>query len=292
MKMQSRSRKILAGIVALAAFVGGLPAGGDPTWGSIARVSAKSRACPTEMALVAGFCIDRWEVHTVAHDSGQRLSPFYPPEPRLLELVFQYWSVEASRVGSERARHFALPPLPAHQRGAFSARAVSAPDQVPHGYMTYFSAKKACENAGKRLCAEEEWVTACRGNKRSQFPYGGSYQPGRCNVHRALHPAYELHGNSSLGHLDPRLHLVFEEGKLPLLFVTGQAEQCRSETDDGALYDMVGNLDEWIDDEQGVFLGGFYSRATKEGCDAKIENHGPTYTDYSIGTRCCKAPMD
>ncbi len=290
--MQRWSHKILAGIVAICAVVVGAPSRIDALWPSVATVDAKARACPVEMARVSGFCIDRWEAHTVDQKSGQLLSPFYPPEPRLLELVFQYWSVEASRVGNERARHFALPPLPLHQRGAFSARAVSAPGQLPQGYMTYFSAKNACENAGKRLCSEDEWVAACRGNKRSQFPYGGNYQPGRCNVHRAQHPAYELHGNSSLGHLDPRLHLVFEDGKVPLLFVTGQAEQCRSETDDGALFDMVGNLDEWVDDEQGVFVGGFYSRATKEGCDAKIENHGPAYTDYSIGVRCCKNPVD
>jgi len=269
----------------------GLPREGGTHGWSVPTAAAKSRACPAEMAQVSGYCIDRWEAHTVDHATGQPLSPFYPPEPRLLETVFQYWSVEAGRVGNERARSFALPPLPDHQRGAFSPRAVSAPGRLPQGYMTYFSAKKSCENAGKRLCSEEEWVRACRGNKRSQFPYGGTYLPGRCNVHRALHPAYELHGNSSLGHLDPRLHLVFEEGKVPLLFATGQAELCRSETDEGPLFDMVGNLDEWVDDEQGVFLGGFYSRATKEGCDAKIENHGPAYTDYSIGVRCCKNPQ-
>jgi hypothetical protein len=37
----------------------------------------------------------------------------------------------------------------------------------------------------------------------------------------------------------------------------------------------------------GTFVGGFYSRSTREGCDAKIENHDPAYADYSLGTRCC-----
>ena len=257
-------------------------AGGGSAWAAASR-------CPVEMAQVGSTCVDRWEAHLVDHKSGLRLSPFYPAESKLLRHVYQYWSIEASRVGNARARAFLIPAVPKHQHGEFSPRAVSARGQLPSGYLTYFSAKKACENAGKRLCSEEEWVRACRGNLRSQQPYGDKFQPGRCNVHRALHPAYELHGNSSLGHLDPRLHLVFEEGSDPLLYLTGQAERCVSETDDGQLFDMVGNLDEWIDDEQGVFVGGFYSRATKEGCEAKIENHGPAYTDYSIGVRCCKS---
>lgn len=233
-------------------------------------------------------CVDRWEAHMVENKTGQLLSPFYPPEPRLLTHVYKFWSVEASRVGNARARAFDIPSLPAYQRTQFSPRAVSAPGVLPHGYLTYFTAKTACENAGKRLCREDEWVRACRGNRRSKQPYGEEFQPGRCNVFRGLHPAYELHGNSSLGHLDPRLHLVVEEGSDPLLYLTGQARRCASETDDGALFDMVGNLDEWILDETGVFVGGFYSRGTKEGCDAKIENHSPLYTDYSVGVRCCK----
>lgn len=282
-------QKFLGIVFGLAAFAALFTRPGARPWG-VSAALAKSAACPREMAHFSGSCVDRWEIHTVDVATGKVLSPFYPPEPRLLEHVYQYWSVEARRVGSERARGFALPPLPDEQRRPFAARAVSAPGRLPQGYLTYFTAKKACENSGKRLCSEAEWVAACRGNKRSRFPYGANYQPGKCNVHRALHPAYELHGNSSLGHLDPRLHLVMEEGQVPLLFLTAQAERCRSETDDGALFDMVGNLDEWIADEQGTFVGGFYSRATKEGCDAKIENHAPTYTDYSVGTRCCKDP--
>jgi formylglycine-generating enzyme required for sulfatase activity len=54
--------------------------------------------------------------------------------------------------------------------------------------------------------------------------------------------------------------------------------------------DMVGNLDEWVSDPEGVFLGGFYSRATRDGCDSFIDTHAPSYYDYSLGTRCCQDP--
>lgn len=49
---------------------------------------------------------------------------------------------------------------------------------------------------------------------------------------------------------------------------------------------MVGNVDEWVED--GMFLGGFYSRSTTQGCEAKVSVHASTYYDYSTGTRCCR----
>lgn len=255
---------------------------------ALAPSAAEAATCPSEMARVGRFCIDRWEIHTVNSASGETLSPFYPPEPRLLRFTHAFWGSERYQVGSERARMLPLPLVPEHQKGEFAPRAVSSPSVLPQGYMTYYSAKRACENAGKRLCTEEEWVRACRGVRGTKHPYGDRYQAGRCNIFRNLHPAFELHGNSSLGHLDPRLHLVVEEGEEPLLLPTGERSQCVSETSDSEIFDMVGNLDEWIDDPQGTFLGGFYSRSTYEGCEAKIEGHAPMYTDYSLGTRCCK----
>lgn len=251
------------------------------------QVAHASRGCSSEMARIGGFCIDRWEVHTVDSKTRLRLSPFYPPEPQLLKTVYDFWSTEAGRTGTARARQLPLPPVPEHQKGHFSARAVSSPGVLPQGYMTYYSAQTACQNAGKRLCSEEEWTLACRGRRGAKHPYGTEFKHGTCNIFRALHPAYELHGNSSLGHLDPRLHLVIEEGKKPLLLETGSQENCVSKALEGEIFDMVGNLDEWIDDPDGTFVGGFFSRQTREGCEAKIEGHAPAYTDYSLGTRCC-----
>jgi formylglycine-generating enzyme required for sulfatase activity len=73
-----------------------------------------------------------------------------------------------------------------------------------------------------------------------------------------------------------------------LLKKTGESRECASRWGNDAAYDMVGNLDEWVDDPVGKFVGGFYSRATREGCDASVSNHPRNYFDYSLGTRCCK----
>jgi formylglycine-generating enzyme required for sulfatase activity len=165
--------------------------------------------------------------------------------------------------------------------------ATSVAAAVPNGYLSGEVARAACGRAGKRLCTVDEWVTACRGRKNTAFPYGHHYQAGRCNVCRETHPARVLHGNPSIGHLDPRLNLV-EEGGSPLLKPTGGMPDCESEWEGGAVHDMVGNLDEWVDDAAGTFVGGFYARATQKGCDARVEVHPIDYYDYSLGTRCCR----
>jgi hypothetical protein len=106
-------------------------------------------------------------------------------------------------------------------------------------------------------------------------------------VFREAHPAAILHNDASIGHLDPRLNLVKgPEG--PLLRTTGATARCASKWGDDVIYDMVGNLDEWVDDAAGAFHGGFYARATRAGCDARISTHPRAYADYSLGVRCCK----
>jgi sulfatase modifying factor 1 len=248
-----------------------------------------ARTCPAEMVQVHDFCIDRWEVSLVDAVSGEALSPYYPPSWPLIARVRAVWEVERELFGSEEARRMPLPDLPSRQRTAgFSARAVSAPAVTPQGYLSFYQARDACQNAGKRLCTEDEWVTACRGEREWEFPYGASYATGRCNVFRLQHPAFVLHGNTSAGHTDPRLNLVRERADDPLLRLTGTTNSCRSAWGEDAIFDMVGNLDEWIDDESGVFVGGFYSRGTTKGCSARIASHSPSYYDYSLGTRCCR----
>lgn len=253
---------------------------------------APVRNCPSEMVRVRDYCVDRWEIATVDHRTGRALSPFYPPHPKLLSSAFTAWSVERKRVGMPEARALPLPLLPEIQQRSsdYQPRAVSRAGVVPQGYLSGWLAKLACENAGKRLCTEEEWVTACRGSQQRKFPYGERFEDGRCNVYRHLHPAMLLHGASFYGHLDPRLNLVSEPNGDPLLRLTGATPGCRSQWGGDAAYDLVGNLDEWVDDPAGAFVGGFYARASREGCEARVGVHPTGYYDYSTGARCCLTP--
>ena len=248
-----------------------------------------SRRCPPEMVDVKGqFCIDRWEASLVDSKSGRDFSPYYSPDPQKAKKAREFWENERMNLGSAHARSLDLPDLPEWQTLAGTQpMAVSKPGRVPNGYLDGNTAEHACERAGKRLCTTEEWTTACRGETNCAFPYGEQYEHGTCNVFREAHPAVILHGDASMGHLDPRLNQV--EGPAgPLLRRTGATPRCASVWGKDSIYDMVGNLDEWVDDGPGAFMGGFYARSTRLGCDARIAVHPKPYADYSLGVRCCK----
>lgn len=248
-----------------------------------------SRRCPPEMVDVKGlFCIDRWEALLIDAISGRFMSPYYSPEPRRAKLAHDQWSRERQNFGSARARGIELPDLPAWQVSErVEPMAKSMPGRVPSGYLDGNSAQRACERAGKRLCTADEWTTACRGENDRTFPYGDRYEQGACNVFRESHPAAILHDDASIGHMDPRLNQV-ESSAGPLLRRTGSSPRCASAWGKDAIFDMVGNLDEWVDDGEGAFMGGFFARSTRLGCDARISVHPKPYADYSLGVRCCK----
>ncbi len=272
-----------------------LPDGGDlaPTtapeqqllpgpWGKPGR-------CGPDMVDVRGqFCIDRYEAVLVDKKLGRAISPYYPPTQRMTKALRGRWLRDAPESAGSQGRMLSVPEPPEWQlTEEFEPVATVRADAVPNGYLSGVLAEQACRNAGKRLCKIEEWVLACRGEANRKFPYGDAYEETRCNVHREAHPAAVLHQNASINHSDPRLNLVRVNGA-PLLRHTGATPSCKSTWGADRAYDMAGNLDEWVDDPDGMFAGGFYSRATKEGCDARITAHPREYFDYSLGVRCCR----
>jgi len=247
------------------------------------------RPCPPEMVLVDGkLCVDRYEASIVDAASGEQLSPDYPVTPHLMDIALGDWATGRSRVGGLQARALPVPLLPAWQRGQkLDLLAIPRRLARPNGYVTGLVAESACAAAGKRLCTLPEFVLACRGDGDTPFPYGDTYVDGACNVNRDTHPAAVLHDNASIGHLDPRLNRVEVSGA-PLFRRTGATPTCASRWGHDALFDMVGNLDEWVDEGGGAFAGGFYARSPRSGCDAVITAHPKNYLDYSTGVRCCK----
>lgn len=243
------------------------------------------------MVLVAGrYCVDRYEARLSDQATGKPLSPYYVPSAKAAIGAAKFWKSARLEVGSAKAKAMPLPELfPWESRGEVTPMAVSEAHAVPQGYASGVTAERACKNAGKRLCSLDEWRTACRGERERDFPYGDGdrYVAGKCNVFRDSHPAAVLHGDPSQGHSDPRLNLVRAHDG-PLLRKTGTSSECVSVWGEDGIVDMVGNLDEWIDDPEGTFVGGFYARSTKAGCQARIESHSYDYQDYSTGIRCCR----
>jgi hypothetical protein len=254
-----------------------------------------ARACPEDMVLVKEhLCVDRYEAQLVDAATGQVLSPFYPVRSDyswFLKSVRDRSKEHFDNGGTGLGRTMPFPAFPAWQKsGKLEPLARSREGVEPNGYVNMNVAKSACERAGKRLCTLDEWRTACRGKAGRKHPYGDTFEAGKCNVFREDSPGRILFDNASLGMLDPRMNLVEAKGK-PLFRKTGGTPTCTSEWDE-PIYDMVGNLDEWVDDPDGTFVGGFYSRSTKEGCDTIVTAHVPGYQDYSTGVRCCRDAME
>ncbi len=228
-------------------------------------VRSQSQPCRAGMAFIpsaalagaasGGFCIDRFEasLRQSSPEGGDRpWSPFLTPE----------------RV---------------------SVRAVSARGVVPQGYISQHQAAAACAAAGKRLCADGEWLRACRGPRAQTYGYGDRRVQGQCNENHRWHPVVQLFrtaGEALWGHVqmnDPQIN------QLPgTVALTGAHGGC---TNEWGVYDMVGNLHEWTADPAGTFRGGYYmdTAINGNGCNYVTMAHDPSYHDYSIGFRCCAA---
>lgn len=224
--------------------------------GSMGFVGRRRRGCPAGMIAVAGeYCIDRYEGSLLEVLPRGRTRPWSP-----------------------------FAPVPPGRR----VRAVARAGAFPQGYISQVQARAACQAAGRRLCAEPEWVRACKGPTPNPWPYGPRYVPQRCNDHREG-PVRRIFGLGDVFHAtqmnDPRLN------QLPgTLARAGSHTRCRNRY---GVFDMVGNLHEWVEATtrggRGVFRGGYYVdvHINGEGCDYATRAHNPSYHDYSIGFRCC-----
>jgi len=165
-------------------------------------------------------------------------------------------------------------------------RAVSRAGVVPQAYLSRNEADVACKASHKRLCTEEEWTTACRGRRPTEYPYGDDRKAGYCNDagRPPLATYYPGGGADTFGFdamNDPRLNA------LPgTVATTGHHRHCKSSW---GTFDMVGNVHEWIDDPAGTFLGGYYldTHLNGDGCAYRTVAHDADYHDYSTGFRCC-----
>lgn len=208
--------------------------------------------CPDGMIASDGFCIDRHEAALVELDGDGAVVGSWSP----------YFNPGTTRV-----------------------RAVSLDGAVPQGYINQVQAGAACDEAGKRLCTDDEWLRACQGAAGTTYPYGDALEPGRCNDARATHPAVELFGTADAWVFSELDHPCISQ--IPAsLDITGLNPLCESQ--DGAL-DMMGNLHEWTTDPTGTFRGGFFADTSINGpgCQYQTTAHNVQHWDYSTGFRCC-----
>jgi formylglycine-generating enzyme required for sulfatase activity len=164
-------------------------------------------------------------------------------------------------------------------------RAVSSANVYPQGYISAVQAQRACMQSGKRLCRVAEWGRACRGPDPKAYGYGDRREPGRCND-SGKNPVVSLYGR---GHWNWKtMNLPELNQQESTLARTGEHAAC---TNGYGVYDMVGNLHEWVADPKGTFYGGYYQDVSSvghgEGCGYLTTAHEARYHDYSTGFRCC-----
>ncbi len=217
------------------------------------EASARRNACPPEMANLGAFCIDRWEAYVV------------------------------EVVGKKTRGHSPYVPVE-----GLTVRAVSRSRSVPQAYISGAEAAAACKQAGKRLCSEEEFDTACMGPKKTTWPYGDAHVAGACNDSGRASPLDVLFASLGPARYQPD---VMNDARLNqvrgTLARTGAHPRC---TSGNGVYDLVGNLHEWTSDPEGTFRGGYYldTKINGEGCRYRTSAHHFRYHDYSTGFRCCK----
>ena len=148
----------------------------------------------------------------------------------------------------------------------------------PRHSVVFDDARAQCARQGKRLCTDWEWRQACMGAQMTRiFPYGPTYQDGRCLTGSVLQS-----GHSGMTRESNRIA------------ASGAHEGCK--TPDG-IYDMVGNLEEWVlsrwNGMHGILEGGAWFTIQRYASCTGNYSRQPQYRInlrvpvFSAGFRCC-----
>jgi len=127
----------------------------------------------------------------------------------------------------------------------------------PSARMTWYQARRACENVGKRLCTLSEWQRTCGGATLESYPYGSSYEPATCA------------GADLSGQWVP----------------SGSQDQCGRD----GVYDLSGNFEEWTEDRS-VCGGGYNDSETNLTCQS-CPTQSATQETSDRSFRCCADPL-
>jgi formylglycine-generating enzyme required for sulfatase activity len=200
----------------------------------------------------------------------RQVEPKHPERDRCAE-----FAATGRCLGIPMPRHFCI------DRYEWPNRAGVKPDFA----MDWNHANEQCRMAGKRLCNDSEWTLACEGEERLPYPYGYERNSEACNIDRP----YIMPDDNKWGNLKTRGE---ELQRLDQRDPSGARESCISPY---GVYDMTGNVDEWVMNEKGSEkekpyvsgLKGGYWGPVRDRCRPMTTDHNQWHTGYQIGFRCC-----
>jgi formylglycine-generating enzyme required for sulfatase activity len=120
--------------------------------------------------------------------------------------------------------------------------------------VSWYGAKKRCKEQGKYLCWDKEWIEACMGLDNWDFSYYNVYDPEKCNVN---------------GETFDRI---------------GDNKECK--THHYEVYDLVGNVREWVGGGGIGVVGGSYKHGRGARC-SRWDQMSVKRTYQDVGFRCC-----
>jgi len=154
--------------------------------------------------------------------------------------------------------------------------------------VSFIEAEAACREEHKRLCTESEWTFACEGKEKVPYPYGYERDTSACNIDRH----YILPDLQAFSY-DQKI--ANEVGRLDQRVPSGSEPRCVSPF---GVYDMTGNVDEWVINEEPNTDGGEDISGLKGGywgpirarCRPITNSHNRWFRFYQVGFRCCSDP--
>lgn len=166
------------------------------------------------------------------------------------------------------------------EKPLLAASAVPETEDIQAGIV--MDGESLCASVGKRLCYEDEWVSACEGVGGTKYPFGSKvprYTPGDntglCNYDKRFRD------------VDERKVFLRDDNELKRLDQSepaGSRPACISAV--GAV-DMMGSAEEWVRTRDGgyVLAGRFW--AEPWACHSMARTHAPNWHYYESGFRCC-----
>jgi formylglycine-generating enzyme required for sulfatase activity len=160
--------------------------------------------------------------------------------------------------------------------------------EKPTRAVMFTEAAQLCAAEGKRLCTADEWTQACEGPKHLPYPYGFVRSSDSCNHDKP----YIMPDDDA--YVNPATRAA-EVARVDQSEPSGSRSACVS---DYGVFDMTGNVDEWVNNEAGSFNGPPYESGLKGGywgpvrnrCRPMTTDHNRWHSGYQIGLRCCGNP--